>query len=246
MMPVRDWEEQGTGHLKSIGRGVRRWFNDDPTGSTAGALPLVFLPEKRGATPPIHAAGGAASGLGAKPSPSSTVFNLISAADGVLIVLVVIAAWYINRLPDDSGASGQPEVVSTISAEQQLPDSVVTDQWDATSDAQTASSVPSREAPVEMNSTALRYDAALSYDAAVVLKQVKPMYPPAARRSGIEGMVVVTYSISANGRPTDLKVTKSIPGLDEAALAALRQWEYTKPPPGSTQRYRFNAEFVLD
>jgi TonB family protein len=81
----------------------------------------------------------------------------------------------------------------------------------------------------------------------VLLKQVDPKYPPAARRAGIEGLVVVTYALDAGGRPTDLRVTKSVRLLDDAVLDALRQWEYTRPAKGQTPpRYRFNAEFVLD
>ena len=80
----------------------------------------------------------------------------------------------------------------------------------------------------------------------VVIKQVEPKYPESARRAGVEGLVIVTYALDAYGRPKDLKVSKSVPLLDEAVLTALRQWQYTAPQKGSTaQIYRYNAQFVL-
>jgi TonB family protein len=80
----------------------------------------------------------------------------------------------------------------------------------------------------------------------LVIKQVDPKYPDRARRAGVEGLVIVNYGLDARGRPQDLKVTKSVPMLDEAVLTALRQWEYTPPQMGSTAPiYRYNAQFVL-
>lgn len=59
-----------------------------------------------------------------------------------------------------------------------------------------------------------------------VIKRVEPVYPDSARRAGIVGVVVVEASIGADGKVGDVKVVQSIPELDEAALAAVRQWEY--------------------
>ncbi|MEO7189438.1 MAG: energy transducer TonB [Vicinamibacterales bacterium] len=82
--------------------------------------------------------------------------------------------------------------------------------------------------------------------AAIPVKQVEPIYPPAARQAGVEGLVVVTYSLGPDGRPRNLKITKSIPLLDEAVLTALRQWEYMMPTGEPSQvLYRYNAEFSL-
>jgi protein TonB len=78
-----------------------------------------------------------------------------------------------------------------------------------------------------------------------VLKRVDPVYPPDARAAGVEGTVVVTFSLDAVGRPRDVQVLESAPMLDEAALSALRQWQFSTPPPGFSQMYRFTAEFVL-
>jgi TonB family protein len=59
------------------------------------------------------------------------------------------------------------------------------------------------------------------------VKDVKPIPPPAAR--GIGGSVVLEATIGVNGRVTNLRVLQSVPELDQAAIDAVRQWEYTPP-----------------
>jgi TonB family protein len=58
-------------------------------------------------------------------------------------------------------------------------------------------------------------------------KDVRPLYPPAAQSAGIQGVVIIEATVDAAGRVSDAKVLRSIPDLDEAALAAVRQWEFT-------------------
>jgi TonB family protein len=59
------------------------------------------------------------------------------------------------------------------------------------------------------------------------VKDVRPIPPPAAR--GIGGSVVLEATIDVDGRVTHLRVLQSIPELDQAAMEAVRQWEYTPP-----------------
>jgi len=59
------------------------------------------------------------------------------------------------------------------------------------------------------------------------LHDVAPAYPPLARASRVEGIVIIEATISVAGRVQDAKVLRSIPLLDAAALDAVRQWEYT-------------------
>jgi len=59
-----------------------------------------------------------------------------------------------------------------------------------------------------------------------IVKHVEPIYPEAARQARIQGVVVVEATIGPDGKVRDAKVITSIPQLDEAALAAVRQWEY--------------------
>jgi TonB family protein len=55
---------------------------------------------------------------------------------------------------------------------------------------------------------------------------VPPVYPKKARKDGIEGTVVVQALVGRDGRVHDTRIAKSIPALDEAAAAAVRQWVF--------------------
>lgn len=59
------------------------------------------------------------------------------------------------------------------------------------------------------------------------VKHVPPHYPDLARRGRLSGHVVVEALIGPDGRVHDVTVLRSIPILDEAATAAVRQWVYT-------------------
>jgi len=56
---------------------------------------------------------------------------------------------------------------------------------------------------------------------------VDPVYPVMAREAHIEGTVVLEATIDETGRIDRLKVLRSAPLLDAAALDAVRQWRYT-------------------
>lgn len=57
-------------------------------------------------------------------------------------------------------------------------------------------------------------------------KYVAPEYPLDAAAKGIRGIVIMEVLIGEDGRVANARVTRSIPGLDEAALAAVNLWEY--------------------
>ena len=59
-----------------------------------------------------------------------------------------------------------------------------------------------------------------------VLKQAQPSYPPAARKAGIEGMVVVKVMVDTSGNVEKAEIVKSIPELDEAAIEAARKFKF--------------------
>lgn len=59
------------------------------------------------------------------------------------------------------------------------------------------------------------------------VKHVNPVYPPDAQAAQIQGVVILEATIDTEGRVSDAKVLRSIPVLDEAALEAVRQWEFT-------------------
>jgi protein TonB len=58
------------------------------------------------------------------------------------------------------------------------------------------------------------------------LKDVKPMYPAEAMAAGKQGIVIIEATIGADGKVTDAKVLRSIPELDDAAVGAVKQWEF--------------------
>ncbi|HID39367.1 MAG TPA: energy transducer TonB [Calditrichaeota bacterium] len=69
----------------------------------------------------------------------------------------------------------------------------------------------------------------------VLIHKEKPIYPDLAKKAGIEGMVVVLVTIGKDGIVEDAKIYKSLPMLDEAALAAAKKCRF-KP---AKQRDKF-------
>lgn len=59
------------------------------------------------------------------------------------------------------------------------------------------------------------------------LKDVKPVYPEWAKEARIQGIVVLECVISTEGDVIEVKVLRSVPDLDEAAIRAVRKWKYT-------------------
>jgi protein TonB len=58
------------------------------------------------------------------------------------------------------------------------------------------------------------------------LKNVAPVYPDIAARAMVEGVVILEIAIEPNGKVDDVRVLRSIPLLDAAAVAAARQWVF--------------------
>ena len=58
------------------------------------------------------------------------------------------------------------------------------------------------------------------------IKDVAPVYPATAQAAHVSGQVTIEATIGADGKVVDAKVVRSIPLLDQAALDAVRQWEY--------------------
>jgi TonB family protein len=59
------------------------------------------------------------------------------------------------------------------------------------------------------------------------IKDVRPVYPPEAHAAGIAGMVILEVVIDTTGNVETAKVLRSIPLLDQAAIDAVRQWQFT-------------------
>ena len=56
---------------------------------------------------------------------------------------------------------------------------------------------------------------------------VRPIYPEIARVAHIEGLVVLEAVLDPSGQVTQLRIIRSVPMLDQAAMDAVRQWRYT-------------------
>lgn len=60
-----------------------------------------------------------------------------------------------------------------------------------------------------------------------VISRVTPQYPRHARLAGVEGLVVLEAILDARGQiAPEVKVLRSVRGLDDAALEALRKWRF--------------------
>ena len=58
-------------------------------------------------------------------------------------------------------------------------------------------------------------------------RDVRPSYPPIAQSARVQGVVIIEATISEEGRVMDARILRSIPLLDDSALNAVRQWEFT-------------------
>jgi protein TonB len=58
------------------------------------------------------------------------------------------------------------------------------------------------------------------------IKDVRPVYPQNALTDHSRGTVLIEAIIGTDGKVQDAKVLQSVPLLDQAALDAVRQWEF--------------------
>ena len=58
------------------------------------------------------------------------------------------------------------------------------------------------------------------------LVDVPPVYPEAARAAGIEGVVILDIVVGEGGSVIEVRVVRSIPELDQAAIDAVSRWQY--------------------
>ena len=69
----------------------------------------------------------------------------------------------------------------------------------------------------------------------VPLETPTPRYPDTARIARMEGAVVLSATIAADGRVVDVEIERSMgPFLDRAALEAVSRWRYVPARIGST------------
>jgi TonB family protein len=59
------------------------------------------------------------------------------------------------------------------------------------------------------------------------VKEVPPVYPPEAKKAGIEGIVRLHVTINKDGGVKDIRVLSGPPQLARAAIVAVMQWHYS-------------------
>jgi protein TonB len=59
-----------------------------------------------------------------------------------------------------------------------------------------------------------------------LVRNVPPEYPMLAQQARVQGFVVLEARVGPDGAVQSVRVLRSIPLLDEAAIAAVRQWRY--------------------
>ncbi len=59
-----------------------------------------------------------------------------------------------------------------------------------------------------------------------LVRRVEPAYPEIARQARVEGVVILEATTDEYGRVRSIRVLRSIPLLDQAALDAVREWVY--------------------
>jgi protein TonB len=57
-------------------------------------------------------------------------------------------------------------------------------------------------------------------------RNVQPVYPQIAQSARVQGIVIIEATIDRGGKVSETRVLRSIPLLDQAALDAVRKWEY--------------------
>jgi TonB family protein len=59
------------------------------------------------------------------------------------------------------------------------------------------------------------------------IKDVKPVYPEIAQAARVQGVVILEIIVDQRGDVRDAQILRSVPLLDQAALEAVRQWQFT-------------------
>jgi protein TonB len=60
-----------------------------------------------------------------------------------------------------------------------------------------------------------------------LIRRVEAVYPDLAKKASVQGTVILEAIVDENGEVQNVKVLRSIPLLDKAAIEAVRQWRYS-------------------
>src|SRR5262245_3654341 len=59
------------------------------------------------------------------------------------------------------------------------------------------------------------------------IRTAAPIYPDLSKQARVQGVVILEATISPQGKVSHVRVLRGIPLLDQAAIDAVKQWEYT-------------------
>ena len=79
------------------------------------------------------------------------------------------------------------------------------------------------------------------------VKDVRPVFPPVAVNFGIHGTVLIEAVVDRGGRVTTARIVESVPLLDQAAIDAIKQWQFdpaTVKPDGERVVLTIRADFI--
>ncbi len=60
-----------------------------------------------------------------------------------------------------------------------------------------------------------------------LIRKVNPEYPESAKQEGVEGRVILDVTVSERGSVSDIQVVSGNPLLNDAAIEAVKQWQYS-------------------
>ncbi|MFV0448100.1 MAG: energy transducer TonB [Vibrio sp.] len=111
------------------------------------------------------------------------------------------------------------------------PQSPISQQQSTVANTQQLSSVPSLGLDTAINGISINAPTFGDFGAnqqAMPLHRVEPTYPARALQRGIEGYVVMSFTIDETGKPTDIQVLESEPKrvFERDAIRALSNWKY--------------------
>jgi protein TonB len=133
----------------------------------------------------------------------------------------------------------EPQPASRDAAPVEMPPTIEEEEWGARSDVVDTPSVvvggvldsPAPEPapgpaapPVSPRTAPVRIGGSITPPK--LLTRVAPVYPQFAVEGRVEGVVILETVVDPEGRVEDVRVLRSIPLLDQAAMDAVKQWRY--------------------
>jgi protein TonB len=74
------------------------------------------------------------------------------------------------------------------------------------------------------------------------MTETPPEYPAKAFVDGVTGVVIVEALIDKDGRVKQARAAESVPGLDEAAVQAVKRWRFI-PRTGTGSSLRWSRTY---